>query len=340
MEGNLIYSLEKYNNFDFLRHLLAFSVVWHHFNILSRYDYSFTLLEIINSDVAVKAFFVISGLLIWVSATRTTDWRSYFIKRFLRLYPALILILVIVSAVTLFEFQQSTTDVIEYFTWNAIFLSFMNPCIGNVFDSNVLCAVNGSLWTLKIEVAYYVFVAFAVYKFKKNAYKLIFIFTVLSFLLESILYFLPVSYTDITQLLHNQIPFKFYYFGMGVIFYNYYKKVTTVMLFCLLMVGFIGWYLLKIDFIFLPLFVLSFVYIIAFKLPAFNFSKFGDLSYGMYIFHFPLIQMFVYKGWFVNEIYVDFLMIMFILLLLSKLSWDFIENKFIHLSKTLSKKIT
>jgi peptidoglycan/LPS O-acetylase OafA/YrhL len=330
----------KINNFDFLRHFLAFSVVWHHFNILSRYDSSFIFLDIINSDIAVKAFFVISGLLIWVSATRTTNWHSYFIKRFLRLYPALILILVIVSAVTLFEFQQSTTDVVKYFAWNSIFLSFMNPCIGDVFDSNVLCAVNGSLWTLKLEVAYYVFVGVTVYKFKKYAYKLIVIFTVLSFLLESFLYFLPVSYTEITQLLHNQIPFKFYYFGMGVIFYNYYKKVSTAKLFCLLVIGFIGWYLLKIDFIFLPLFVLSFVYIVAFKLPAFNFSKFGDLSYGMYIFHFPLIQMFVYKGWFVNVFYIDFLMIMFFLLLMSKLSWDFIENKSIHLSKVLSKKIT
>ena len=73
------------NNFDLLRHVFAFVVVWHHFNVLTGYRVSFIPFEIINSDVAVKGFFVISGLLIWISAINTKYWQAFFIKRAFRI---------------------------------------------------------------------------------------------------------------------------------------------------------------------------------------------------------------------------------------------------------------
>jgi peptidoglycan/LPS O-acetylase OafA/YrhL len=315
------------NNFDFLRHLLAFSVVFHHFNVLTSNDVSFIFFDVINSNVAVKAFFVISGLLIWISANRSKNKSIYFRKRFFRLYPALFFILLISSIVALLIFDQPITEIVKYFSWNAIFLNFMNPCIGTMFDSNVICAVNGALWTLKLEVAYYIFIGISVFFFKNIAYRLVVIFSVISFVLESYLYFTPES---IGQEFHNQIIFKFYYFGLGVILYSYEKFMSTINLLIALVLALIGWKFFGVDFLFLPVFTASLVFLVAFRLPAFKFCKYGDLSYGLYIYHFPLIQLFVYKNWFTGNYLVDFVVFTLILLVLSKASWDFIEKKSIN----------
>lgn len=325
------------NNFDFLRHFLAFSVVWHHFIILTGNDthFLFFIFDVIDSNVAVKAFFVISGLLIWVSATRTRTIGAYAIKRFFRLYPALLFILVGMSLTSWIFYDQSFIEVLKYFLWNSIFLNFMHPCIGDVFENNVLCAVNGSLWTLKLEVAYYLFVAIAVFLFKQYAYRLIVIFSMISFAFETALLFIPSHLEPLAVLLHNQMPFKFYYFGLGVIIYKHEKSISTVNLLLALLVVLVGWFIFNVDFLFLPLFVVSFVFLIAFRVPSINFSKFGDLSYGLYIFHFPLIQLFVYNDWLTGGFYTDFLIITSILLILSRLSWVFIESTSIRFGKEI-----
>ncbi len=327
------------NNFDFLRHFLAFSVVWHHFIILTSSEHSFIIFDVIDSNIAVKAFFVISGLLIWVSASRTCTISAYLIKRFFRLYPALLFILVTTSITSFLFYEQHFIEVLKYFSWNSIFLNFMHPCIGDVFEKNVLCAVNGALWTLKLEVAYYLFVGAAVFFFKQYAYKLIVCFSILSFVFETGLYFVPSHLESFAIFWENQIPFKFYYFGLGVIIYNYEKSISTVNLLLVFVVGLIGWFVFNVDFLFLPLFVVSFVFLIAFRAPVINFSKFGDMSYGLYIFHFPLIQLFVYNDWLTGSFYTDFIIVISILLILSQLSWIFIESKSIGFGKMiLSRK--
>ncbi len=327
------------NNFDFLRHFLAFCVVWHHFNILTGYSVSFIPLEVINSDVAVKGFFVVSGLLIWLSAFNTGTWKAYVVKRVFRIYPALLFVLLIMSVILISYYAESTVDVLKYFSLNSIFLSFLGNCVGDLFDTNVLCAVNGSLWTLKLEVAYYVFVGLVVYCFKRRAYSLIVGFTVLSFLLESSLLLLPSSMDLLVSTYENQIPFKFYYFGLGVVFYNFHERFSSQSLLLLLIVGFLGWYVFSVKFIFLPLFVLTLVYLLAFRMKAFNFSKYGDLSYGMYIFHFPIIQLLVFEKLFFGVWFIDFILLLVIILLLSKVSWELIESKSILFGKLLSSRM-
>jgi peptidoglycan/LPS O-acetylase OafA/YrhL len=168
--------------------------------------------------VAVKSFFVISGLLIWISAFNTNTWKAYLIKRAFRIYPALIFILLISSLIFLIYYKLSVFDIIRHFSWNSIFLSFMGKSVGDVFETNVLCAVDGSLSTLKLEVSYCVFVGVVLYCFDKRAYSLIVGFTVLSYLLESGFLLMPNSYSSYVKLVDNQIPFKFYYFGFGVVF--------------------------------------------------------------------------------------------------------------------------
>ena len=323
------------NNFDFLRFFLAFSVVWHHFNILTSNEYRFFIFDIIDSNIAVKSFFVISGLLIWMSANRSRTFNGYVVKRFFRLYPALFFILFCSSIVFYAFYNQSISEIFKYFSWNFILLNFMHPCVGDVFETNVLCAVNGSLWTLKLEVAYYIFVGVTVFLFKKHSFNLVLLFTIMSFIIETVLFFLPPSLSAYTDLLYNQIPSKFYYFGLGVIVYKYNELISTSKFLLALSFGFFGLFILNFEFFFLPVFVVSFVFLIAFRTPLIDFSKLGDVSYGLYIYHFPLIQLFVYNSWLTDNFYLDFIILISLLLILSRFSWLYIERVSIRLGNNL-----
>ena len=56
-----------------------------------------------------------------------------------------------------------------------------------------------------------------------------------------------------------------------------------------------------------------------------NFGRFGDFSYGMYIYAFPLQQLVVmYLG--VLSLWVNFALVFFVTLLFAVMSWKFVEN--------------
>jgi peptidoglycan/LPS O-acetylase OafA/YrhL len=66
---------------------------------------------------------------------------------------------------------------------------------------------------------------------------------------------------------------------------------------------------------------------------AFNFSKLnsigknGDYSYGVYIFHFPLIQIFITFGCFQVNKNISILIIIGVVFSIAYISWHFLEKK-------------
>lgn len=314
------------NNFDFLRLFLASSVVWHHFLLLTEQTIAFFPFDIIDREMAVKAFFVISGGLIWASAARTNNVKSYFKKRFFRVYPGYIFVLILFSTISFFLFSTKVSEVTSYLFWNSLFLNFVQPCIGNMFESNVLCAVNGSLWTLKLEVGFYVFVAVCFYTYKKIALKLLIIFTFISVSLGLLFTFFFQNL--IAEVYLNQLPFMFFYFGFGALLFAFYKNLA-VKSNCLIFILAAGLYYIS-DY-FYPLFVITFVYYFAYGLPfKIELSNIGDLSYGTYIFHFPLIQLFIALNMFTGNKYLDVSIIFVLVYGFSFMSWRFLEKPFIQ----------
>lgn len=314
------------NNFDFLRLFLASSVVWHHFLLLTQQSIAFIPFDIIDRELAVKAFFVISGGLIWASAARTNDVKTYFKKRFFRVYPAYIFVLVLFSIAAIFIFSSPVNDVLSYLFWNSLFLNFVHPCIGNMFENNVLCAVNGSLWTLKLEVGFYIFVSFCFYVFASKSLSILTSFTLISVMLSVIF---TVLFPDLINVVYlNQLPFMFFYFGFGALLFSFYKALSVKNNSLIFMSAAVLYYLSET---FYPLFVITFVYYFAYGLPfKINLSRLGDLSYGTYIFHFPLIQLFIALNMLTGNKYLDVSIIFTSVYTFSFLSWRFLEKPFIQ----------
>ena len=149
------------NNLDCLRLILASVVVLFHISLTNVPALAFD--RYFSARFAVDAFFVISGLLIYRSYVRSSSVGSYFEKRVRRIYPAYFTV-VVLAALALCPL--SSLPVSQYFGvgfWkylgaNLVFLNFLAPSLPGVFTSNSISAVNGALWTLKIEVAFYLFV--------------------------------------------------------------------------------------------------------------------------------------------------------------------------------------
>jgi len=158
----------KENNFDLLRLLLAMVVCLVHAAELSGFEALRGLPGILSSKVAVQAFFVVSGFLIVMSYERSSSLTSYASKRLRRIYPAYFTIVMLCALGLVSVSQQPLQEYfslawLKYLTANLTFLNFLQSTLPGVFESNRMASVNGALWTLKIEVMFYVAVPLIVY---------------------------------------------------------------------------------------------------------------------------------------------------------------------------------
>ena len=158
------------NCFDIIRYYLSFIVVFAHFSILSGAN---NFNWITSSGEAVSGFFILSGFLVYYSFLKKPQLNDYIKKRARRILPPYIFIVFLCFIGGLF---LSTMTVSEYFTSpqlykyivsNVCFLNFLEPCLPGVFTDSIMPAVNGSLWTMKVEVMLYASVPISFYFFKR-----------------------------------------------------------------------------------------------------------------------------------------------------------------------------
>ncbi|MEW6996616.1 acyltransferase family protein [Colwelliaceae bacterium BS250] len=325
------------NNLDLLRLLLALSVVFLHLKHLSQSDLSKTLGDFFYhiSANAVPSFFIISGFLIYMSYERSSSLRSYLGNRFLRLYPAYVLLILgctiflgLVSELALADYYSFAT--IKYFLYNSLFLNFMSPSLPGVFENHNLTIVNGALWSLKIEVMFYLTVPL-LFRVLESKYSLIYmlIIYILSFYYINIIEFISIENSKYLSLTH-QLPAQMSYFIAGIFCYKYYSLMVKWKMF-IIPISLLG---LFFEVVYLQPLLLALLLVIVFIDFRYIISlkKVGDLSYGVYIYHFPLIQLFIYFGvgfTSMAEVLLLFLSVLFI----SFLSWKFVEKPSLALKR-------
>lgn len=325
------------NCFDFLRFFFAVNILMAHLCELSQNQNLAFLSHFSNATIGVKGFFVISGFLVAKSYVNTPSLKEYFIKRAKRILPAYAV--VILFSTLFFSFFShysiweyfSDNGVYKYVGWNLIFLNFMHPCLPGLFDNNLLCSVNGALWTLKIEEGFYIVLPLIFYSIKKSRKPLLVLGTL--YVLSLVYWFLMNSYLD-KPLLAKQLPGYLSYFVTGIfLFLNFdlmMKNKTGLLLSAILVLSGCYFSNLQIDFLYPAAFGLI-VIIAAYNLSFLNnFGKYGDFTYGIYIYHFPVIQLFRQYNLF--EKYNSFIMaiaVISITFFFAVLSWFFIEKRFL-----------
>lgn len=113
--------------------------------------------------LGIIIFFVLGGYLVTGSWARDPHLKNYFIKRVSRIFPPLILFVVIAACIV--GPMLTTLSLYDYFH-NPLFFRYffniglyINYALPGVFESNPYpYAVNGSIWSLPVEVFMYLLV--------------------------------------------------------------------------------------------------------------------------------------------------------------------------------------
>ncbi len=169
-QGQKLYKLEAVRGFA------AIYVVFHHLFskglILNGHDFSFLFRF---GQEAVILFFLLSGFVIQYAFQRTSDksFKSFFLKRFFRIYIPLLLVFVLNFALN----ALNNIDFMQKDFWTLIGNIFMFQDISEL-KPNVVCDPflgNSPLWSLSYEWWFYMIFFFVETKFKAKASTLIYL---------------------------------------------------------------------------------------------------------------------------------------------------------------------
>lgn len=328
---------QRTNNFDILRIILAFMVVFHH--TMKLYGYNSDLLIFWLGDFAVHSFFIISGLLVTWSFDNNRDTVAYSTRRFFRIYP-LYFVMIVIQMLLMIFFNERPFDgfllmsSIKYFICNILFLNFLDPVIPGAFEDLKYHVVNGSLWTIKIEVLFYIFLPFIYRAFKKFRLKALLVLYFLS-AFSSVIFRSSPHFSD-------QLPVQMRFFVIGMILYFYGYKMKAVFLRsllipCILFLAncFLEEQLLYEAFV-SPVIIGFIVYSVGFYKSIFKVKY--DVSYSTYLIHFPLIQFLLFFGCYFHNFYFFLGTILVAVSALSLLSFIYLERKFVAFGHQLSVK--
>lgn len=328
----------KKNNFDLLRLLFASMVCLVHAYDVSDFGQLAILAGVLSSKVAVQGFFVVSGFLIVMSYERSSSLKSYASKRLRRIYPAYFTV-VILSAVFLVLVSQKPVQ--EYFSYawlqylaaNLTFLNFLHPSLPGVFEANKYAAVNGALWTLKVEAMFYIAVPVLVYFFRR--------FPRLPILL--LIYLLSIGYSELLLTasertgvefyarLARQLPGQMCFFMAGAtLFYylNFFERNVKWFAVAAAVILMVDGVVVPLPWL-QPAALATLVVFFGLFLYAGNFGKYGDFSYGVYILHFPILQLLLNSGWFAERPWLFLLTTIGLTAVGAFLMWNLVEKRFL-----------
>lgn len=324
------------NNFDFLRLVAAILVLFSHsYPLLGRGDEPFIYLfgYETGGGLAVSVFFIISGYLISASYLNSRGTADYLIKRVMRILPGLA---VAVLLTILLGACLTPLGLWDYLT-HAQTLGYLNNIWLNihyhlplVFAQNVYPhAVNGSLWTLPVEFFMYILVLLLGIcgLLRPRVALCVAVLSLLAY--GGAQHFPEIAAMTVLGAAQLQIALKMgCFFFMGACFYLFRERIVFtpaiagVFLVALLFSMGATWgvyvYLLA-----MPYLVFYFAQLDTPALRAA--SRYGDFSYGIYIYAFPTQQFVIYLYGPELSIRAFFLMAFFPTLLLAFLSWRWVE---------------
>lgn len=326
LSQEIIQEVRKENCFDFLRYLFAFSLILAHFCTLTETDQCW----FISGGMSVKSFFTIAGFLVTYSLLRRRNLKSYVIKRFVRIVPAYICAIVFCFIVGLWLTDLSTYDFLhnsqtwKYVISNFMMLNWLEPNLPGVFTQHHIRVMNASLWSMKQEMIFYALTPFLVWMIARYGKQKVMIPIILLFCLIHNWCNVQMQY------------FMFFFGGMAVLFFleKYYRYFRWLFSFSLIafvatnyiIIPYVSDFLYALEPITFALTIIGIAYHMK---PMFFLSHYDNITYGLYLYHFPVIQIVIHFG-FTENLLVAFILSLFFTTILACLSWFIIEKRLIQ----------
>jgi peptidoglycan/LPS O-acetylase OafA/YrhL len=116
----------------------------------------------------VPIFFLISGFLIVMSYENNSNIKEYIKNRILRIYPALYVNIFI--GLSILYYYGFIAFNFEFFRWLIAQMSIIQFYNAEMFREFGTGVINGSFWTILVELIFYIILPFLLYFYKKNIY--------------------------------------------------------------------------------------------------------------------------------------------------------------------------
>lgn len=345
------------NNFGAIKFIAAIMVIGGHMPVLLGGVGPFFFGTGIHT-MGVRILFTISGYLITMSWLSDPNIFRFGIKRILRIWPPLIVCILIsafvigpiVTTISLKEYFQSPI-LWKYFNNLKFNINYNLP---GVFENNPYPnAVNGSLWTLPLEIRLYVIIPvilFFVSKYKKNTTKTVNLICII--LISCMIYILQQFFWpdwngevlgfNLTTTGLGLIPY--YLMGMGYALLPIKKALNLpVAIILVLLHSCFPFGRLENEIILffeLPYFIFSLAFV---KSNILNKIFSVELSYGIYLYGFLIQQIIIYWINIKLRLQLDIIVLLVVSILItfccSIISYFMVERPILKLSKHLLKRL-
>ncbi|MGH8551172.1 MAG: acyltransferase family protein [Methylococcales bacterium] len=289
---------------------------------------SFTGFHMGLPGLGVATFFTLSGFLITGSYAHWRSLPGYLESRILRIYPALFVAVLFCIGIGAFVSELPLWAYLTHpatirFLWSNGSLIEFWPFLPQVFVDNPWPnGTNGSLWTLPVEARMYIIVAtvgMLGFVATRERFNFAMLILIAGYLLG----------THISSTLTSLVPLRLaLFFLLGAVSYTNARLIP--MRFSLLcIVGIAAAILYRTgcyDYAF-SVFLTYLILLIAYhpRLQVRPIDRIGDLSYGTYLYAFPITQISVkYLG--AGRPLLIAAVVISLTLILARLSWVFVEK--------------
>ncbi len=334
--------LKGNNNLDLLRVVCATMVIIGHSYRLNFQQGQEDVIRMLtgftySGALAVKLFFFISGMLVTDSILKRGSIPVFIVSRLFRIMPALLVLLLlsafvigpIVSEFPLPVYFRSL-EPYKYIASNIVFLtSYFLP--GVFLHNDAVGTVNGSLWSLRLEIRCYIFLllSFALVKTRKYAFNILILFV----FIDAVFNLQIIGHGDSPE--HRLLPVTF---AFGALMAVNKERIPISIPIALSLIIFTA-LLWKTQFnelmftfscCYLSLLFCKNKYVMKFKLRY-------DISYGIYLWGWLVQQMlFLFAGR--QNVYLFMVEAIIISCILGYLSYILIEKPAMNIGKNISKR--
>lgn len=307
------------NNFDLIRLFAATQVaILHTAGYMGSEEMSSPLFEFLGLFPGVPIFFFVSGFLITRSFERNSALREYTRNRVLRIFPALhvcvLLNILFVAGTGYFAVHGVTAlQILELYAAKTTFLQFYNPDFMRGFGDGVL---NGSLWTICVELQFYFLVpiiyALAVTENRQRTLAVLGAALVMSLVCNRVLYWSEAEYRATTLWKLARVSFLpwIYMFIAGMLAQRHFQSLIgwlgskwkwAIPVLYVGLASVVGQQGGRLDngvgpLLFFPLAAAVIVFAYSNVSLASRTLSGNDISYGIYIYHMPIVNMFLFYG--------------------------------------------
>lgn len=272
---------------QFLRATAACSVLFYHAYYVYKIYNQYHSFELEYGFLGVQVFFIISGFVMSLPGVIGEDWISFIKKRLLRIFPAYLLVTIIIAPVYYYKYSDIFYELLAF---SLLLIPHWS------IDKFGFHPILGVGWTLQFElIFYYMIFTMLFFKIKKPVLLTSLTLTALGVMFQ----FMQIE--GVLGYILN--PFIYVFFLLGAIFYRIslmkaekfiYIAIFTLSFFIVVALRFAGYtesshiiqLFLPIS-IFLAPFVFKFIFLCNSRFILFI----ASVSYEIYLVHHPIISM-------------------------------------------------